>query len=318
MSYTVTEHQTDGTQNTYPFRFAGDGKGYLQASDIVVEMRKAEGGLWLPVTTGWSLSGTNQITFLTPPAKSDLINLRIRRVVSKEVPYATFDRGVVLDMKSLNNSFIHLLDICQEMLDGFFPEGFYVKRDLNMGYHKIINLADGVDKNDAVNKGQLDVEKVRNDEQDTRLNSIEQGLVSNVGSRTVPAFTVAKEGQTKWELPLPAISCVLYINGVFQNQLLGAFTLKDSVITFAEPLRDGDEVYALLGSGVASPDNYSTYEADAVGISEVDLHVLPVGVKVYLDGLRQTGGAFTVEGTKVKFSEPLPECKVTIEYSTGG
>ena len=318
MSYTVTEHQTDGVQNTYPFRFAGEGKGYLQASDIVVEMRKEEGGLWLPISTGWSLSGTNQITFLTPPARSEIVNLRIRRVVDKEVPYATFDRGVVLDMKSINNSFIHLLDICQEMLDGFFPDGFYIKRDLNMGFHRIINLADGVDKNDAVNKGQLDVEKVRNDEQDLRLASIEQGLVSNVGSRTVPTFTVATEGQTKWSLPLPAISCVLYINGVFQNQLLGAFSLKDSVVTFAEPLRAGDEVYALLGSGIAAPDSNLVYEADVVGITEIDLGVIPVNVKVYLDGLRQTGGAFTVDSTKVKFSEVLPSCRVTIEYSIGG
>lgn len=255
MAYSYTDQRGDGVTRSFNFGFVGEDKGYIRASDIQVWSSPDWRG-WQQVS-GWTLSGTNQITFLTPPANGTTI--RIRRVVDKVKPFAKFDRSVTLDMQSLNNAFIQMLEVSHEIMDGFFPAGFFFKDDLNMGGNSITNMREGVNGTDAVNFDQLQVQKIRNDQQDQRLQAIESSMVDNVGTRTVPYYLVAVGGETRWQLPLPFQQAILYINGVFQNQNLGAFSVSGNGFNFAEPLQKGDEVYALLGSGVATPSDYITY-----------------------------------------------------------
>lgn len=246
MSYTYTDHVANGSQVTFPFRFAGRDKAYISATDVQVGF--VEAGTWLPAT-GWTLSGTNQITFLTPPTEGKQI--RIRRIVDKINPYAYFERGNVLDINSLNNSFIKNLQVSQEILDGFFPEGFYFKADLDMGGHKIINLHEGSESGDAVNYDQFK-------ELSDRVNEIESDL-TGLSHRTVPMYYIATGGESRWEIGHWTFdAAILFINGVFQNQNLGAFTISNNGFNFAEPLQKGDEVYALVGSRIAAPNEYVT------------------------------------------------------------
>lgn len=246
MSYTYTDHVANGSQVTFPFRFAGRDKAYISAADVQVGF--VEAGTWLPAT-GWTLSGTNQITFLTPPTEGKQI--RIRRIVDKINPYAYFERGNVLDINSLNSSFIKNLQVSQEILDGFFPEGFYFKTDLDMGGHKIINLHEGSESGDAVNYDQFK-------ELSDRVNEIESDL-TGLSHRTVPMYYIATGGESRWEIGHWTFdAAILFINGIFQNQNLGAFTISNNGFNFAEPLQKGDEVYALVGSKLAAPDEHVT------------------------------------------------------------
>lgn len=318
MSYTFTEHTANGTQTTFPFRFAGRDKGYLRASDILVEVRND--GVWNTVS-GWTLTGTNQITFNVPPAANT--KLRIRRVVEKEEPYAEFDRGVTLDMKSLNNSFIHLLEVSQELLDGFYPDGYFVKQDVSWGGHKITDLADGTNPGDAVNKGQLDaIDKKHTDwnaKQDIEIAGLKAGMTSGIAHRTVPWYTIAQGGEISVKPPYEFQDALVFLNGVLQHQIVGAYSISDNTITFAEPLVVGTEVYVLVGSRVATSEpniqlelNFDLVEGQQV----VKIGSAFKYIEVYLDGLLQPKLAYQVDGDTVTFSEGVPECRMTAKIIT--
>lgn len=318
MSYTFTEHTANGTQTTFPFRFAGRDKGYLRAADILVEVRENDG--WSTVS-GWTLTGTNQITFNVPPMANT--RLRIRRVVEKEEPYAEFDRGVTLDMKSLNNSFIHLLEVSQEILDGFYPEGYYVKQDVSWGGHKITDLADGTNPGDAVNKGQLDaIDKKHtdwNNKQDIEIAGLKAGMTSGIAHRTVPWYTIAQGGEVSVKPPYEFQDALVFLNGVLQHQIVGAYSISNNTITFAEPLVAGTEVYVLIGSRVATSEpniqlelNFDLVEGQQV----VKIGSAFKYIEVYLDGLLQPKLAYQVDGDIVTFSEGVPECRMTAKIIT--
>lgn len=323
MSYTFTEHKTDGVTTTFPFSFAGKDKAYLRSSDVVVFLRVS--GKWTEVTN-WSLSGTNQITFTSPPAASPDINLRIRRIVPKINPYAEFDRGVTLDMRSLNYSFIQNLEVVQELMDGFFPEGFFYKEDLNMGFNKIVNLKAGTEPFDAVNYTQLytvdQKHTLWNQQQDVQIEGLKSSLQSGTAHRTIPWFTTAAEGQTVVNVPYSFKSALVYRNGVLMYELNNAVKIENNTIIFSEPLFAGDEILVLVGSRTASPEDG---EAEIVIEVTEGQTVVPIGspfsgISVLLDGLGQPSSAYAVEGQSLRFSEPLPECTLiaNITISAGG
>lgn len=313
MSYTYTEHTADGAQTTFPFRFAGRDKAYLKAADILVEVYRD--GKWV-ATSGWQLTGTNQITFTVAPSAGT--KLRIRRVMEKEYPYAEFDRGITLDMKSLNNSFIHLLSITQELLDGFYPEGYFVKQDVNYGGHKITNLGDGTDPKDAVNKSQLDaVDKKHTDwntQQDVEIAGIKKGMVSSVAHRTIPWYMVAQGGEQIIRPPYTFDDAMVFINGVLQHEIAGAVSVGHDVITFPEPLVAGDEVYVLIGSRLTPPTTEDTilfHQEVSAGTQSIDFVTQFKRIDVYLDGLYQPNHTFEIFGSTITFSEPLPDCSLS-------
>lgn len=314
MAYTYVERKGDGVSTSFNFAFAGEDKGYIRANDIVVETA-VSGDDYKPAT-GWSLSGTNQITFLTPPAID--LNIRIRRVVDKNKPFAKFDRNVTLDMVSLNNSFIQNLQVVQEIMDGFLPDGFFYKGNLNLGGHRIVNMSPGVDPMDGVNMTQHNQVVAENIRQDKDIASIKSSLTSGVANRTVPWLYIAVGGETKLTPPFVFDGCLLFINGVLQFELDGAFTINSNSITLSEPLKAGTKVYVLLGSKIAPAilDEAKEVSFDVVkGATSVTL-AEPFGrLKVFLDGLRQPIAAYVVTGQVITFTEPLPACRVTVEYT---
>lgn len=311
MSFTFTEHRTDGTTTTFPFRFAGKDKGYLRSSDVVVYLKV--GGVWTEARN-WSLSGTNQITFTTAPAESTDINLRIRRIVPKVDPYAEFARGVTLDMRSMNYAFIQNLQAVQEIMDGFFPSGFFYKEDLNMGFNKIVNLAPGNEPFDAVNYTQLyavdQKHTLWNQQQDLVLEGLKSSLSSGTSHRTIPWLYVASGGEDFIQVPYIFTSALVFINGVLQFEIAGAIEIRNNGIQLAENLTKGDEVLVLVGSRIASPEdgvaeiNIQVGEGATVINLNVDFNLLTV----FLDGLKQPITAYDVEGQTIKFKEPLPAC----------
>lgn len=255
MSYSYQPHTTNASQATYTFSFAGIDPGYISTEHLVVEVRASGQSEFTTLDNArWYISGTNQIT-LTPtiaaPADGKN-NLRIRRVVPKDVPYASFPRGSMIDMRNLDRSFIQMLEAFQEFLDGFLPVGFYFQQNINMNGHKFTNLGPGTQSGDSVNWDQWD-------NHEKRIVALETDL-TELSSRTIPFYYIATGGETRWgNLPLKFSTAIMFINGVFQNQNLGAFSISDSGFNFAEPLVKGDEVYVLLGSSLAGPDDYVTF-----------------------------------------------------------
>lgn len=232
MSFTFTEHTANGVQVTFPFSFAGRDKGYIKASDIIVE--QFVGSDWITVN-GWSLSGTNQITFIVAPASG--VKLRIRRVVDKDQPYAEFSRGVALDMNSLNNSFIHILEITQELLDGFYSQGYFIKQNVNYGGNKITNLGDGTDPMDGVNKRQLDALDTKhtnwNNKQDTQIAAIIAGIETGTNRAYFAPISVPA-GTTVVDTGVPGVAYEVLLDGLAQPT--SAYTHNNGVLTFSEPL----------------------------------------------------------------------------------
>ena len=330
MGYTFTEHTANGTQVTYPFRFAGRDKGYLRASDVRVDT--LQGDTWTKVTSGWQLTGTNQITFDVAPAAG--LKIRIRREVPKENPYAEFDRGVTLDMKSLNGSFIHILEITQEILDGFYPEGYFIKQNVSWGGHKITDLADGTEPGDAVNFGQLNAldnklqnkieekdakQTAWNKRQDEQIIGLLKSFESNISNNAAPWTYEAVGGETKVAPPFFFNSALVWRDGVFQDDLAGAFEIVNNEIRFAQPaLCKGERISVLIGSSIAVPDVGNVFRMSyniTEGTTVVNLGTTVGGVEVYLDGLLQDEGAYTLseDYRTLTFTESLPECRMLVK-----
>ena len=257
MAFTFDEKITDGVTTVYTFSFAGADTGYISKSDIIVEVRASGQDLWeLLDSSLWLLQGTNQIQLISAIAMpaDGLPNMRVRRVVDKDQPYATFERGAMLDMLSLNRSFIQIVESIQELLDGFYPEGFIMRQDLDMSGHKVINMGDGTNPKDAINKGQLDPVIQVNDEQNARLEALEDSIDITETVTMMPWYFKSVGGETVLAPPFAFTVAQVYINGVHQNNLDGAFTVASNQITLAEPLLAGDIIYAMLGTPLMCVD----------------------------------------------------------------
>lgn len=117
MPFSYTQHTGDGVRRDFSFTFVGQDNGYFTNRDIKFTVDGAE--------APFSLTSTNTLQASTaPPAGSTVI---IRRVMPKAETYADFSSGNNFGQEVLNNSFLQLLYVVHELLDGWFPEGFTVR-----------------------------------------------------------------------------------------------------------------------------------------------------------------------------------------------
>lgn len=157
MAYSFSTSVGDAVTTVFAFTFTGLDKGYLNKSDVHVELVD-EQGVWAEVqfNTGWVFETTNSIRFLqTPPPVNTKFphNIRIRRIMDKSSPYADWSVGQNFDEQTLDNSFLKLLYIEHELLDGFGMRD--ATGNINMHGYRITDMADAVDDNDAVNLNQV-------------------------------------------------------------------------------------------------------------------------------------------------------------------
>jgi len=118
MAFSYVKRSGNGTQKAFTFSFTGQDEGYFRDEDLVVVV---DGAL-----ASFSLTSSNTLELsVAPPAGED--NVLIRRVMPKDVPYADFKRGNNFGQEVLNNSFLQLLYIVHESLDGFFSEGYTIQ-----------------------------------------------------------------------------------------------------------------------------------------------------------------------------------------------
>lgn len=117
MAFSYVQATGDGVNNAYTFSFTGQDQGYLRESDIEVTVDEAPASFTL-------LSSNSLELGIVPDEGSTII---IRRVMPKDETYADFKSGNNFGQEVLNNSFLQLLYVVHELLDGWFPEGFTVR-----------------------------------------------------------------------------------------------------------------------------------------------------------------------------------------------
>lgn len=253
MSYTYSTAIGDGVTVAFPFSFAGQDNGYIAVSNIHVYVAGSEVSFSV-------LSNDPNKVYLTvaPPVGAEVL---IRRIMPKDVPYSDFSRGNPFSQDTLNNTNLQQLYIVQEIFDGYLPQGFFFRTDIDMGGHKFFNLGDGVDAGDSVNFGQLTVEHDKNVEQDTRLTAIEDGLTTpTIVNYISQLFVSTTGGETTINTTNGFHAGAVYIDGVFQHKLAGAYSQSGGVVTLAEPLLLGQQVYLILGSDLPEESLYPSLE----------------------------------------------------------
>lgn len=245
MNFSYTRDVGDGVKTVFTISFAGQDNGYISTTNVHVFVDGTE----VPFTI--NPTDPNKVYLSTAPAVG--ADVLIRRIMPKSIPYSDFKNGNPFSQDTLNNTNLQQLYVVQELLDGFLPEGFYYKQDVNMGGYNIKNLGDAVDPDDAVKKEVTD-------DLNNRLEGIESGF-SELVTNTIPWKYVANGGEQILSPPYTFQGALLFINGV--SQVLGsgyAYTVSDSTITLAEPLNEGDLVFALIGTLPAPPSGFATYD----------------------------------------------------------
>ena len=142
---------------------------------------------------------------------------------------------------------------------------------------------------------------------------------SGIAHRTVPWYTIAQGGEISVKPPYEFQDALVFLNGVLQHQIVGAYSISNNTITLAEPLVAGTEVYVLVGSRVATSEpniqlelNFDLVEGQQV----VKIGSAFKYIEVYLDGLLQPKLTYRVDGDTVTFSEGVPECRMTAKIIT--
>lgn len=143
MAFSYVERSGDGSTTTFTFNFSGQDEGYINGSDIEVTVDGSSVDFIQP--------STNSVE-ITPAPAAGTNNILIRRVMPKDRTYADFRTGNNFGQEILNNSFLQSLYIIQELLDGWFPEGFSFQTPVKFGYNIKMNGNDivGVNKLEAV------------------------------------------------------------------------------------------------------------------------------------------------------------------------
>lgn len=241
-NYSYVTHLGDGSTTMFALSVSGENIGYFRTSDIHAYVDDLE----VPFT----INPASPHLVIIQPAPAQGAEVLLRRQVPADRPYADFMRGNNFGQRQVNNTFLQQLYLTQEIIDGFYPEGYYSKQDLNMGGHILTNLGDGSDATDSVNKGQLDMVDEKhttwNGEQDERMNQIEQSLAAgDLTYRRVIWY--AEEGQELFN-PNAIFSTVinLYVNGVHQTPL-DNYEVIDGQLIRVYPLTEGDKVVAIIG-----------------------------------------------------------------------
>lgn len=234
-------YKGDGSRTQFPLVSAGENIGYFRTSDIHTYVNEKE------VDNVIQPQSPHIVSIVpAPDAGTDVL---IRREMPVKAPYSDFARGNNFGHRQVNNSFLQQLYLTQEIIDGFLPDGFYFKQNINMGGFIIENLGEGTSSDHAINKGQLDVVDKKhtdwNNIQDTRLNSIEAGI----GTTSLPSVSysyVSVGGEIKLSLPYKVSQVFMVIlNGIVQTRY-SAWDIIAGDVVLAEALEEDDEVTVII------------------------------------------------------------------------
>ena len=137
MALSVTRYKGDGRRREFTFSFTGADKGYLRDSDVYVFIDRKEAGFRLTSPSSIELLPTEE----TPAVGAEI---EIRRIMPKDKNFAEFKKGNNFRESVLNNTFLQLLYLVHELLDGYFSGNVEFQDDVSFLNDVLINGTLGV------------------------------------------------------------------------------------------------------------------------------------------------------------------------------
>lgn len=157
MATTENKYTGDGSTTRYSIQFE-----YLNESDIKVSLQ--EPGQAAQNTTAFTFANATTIQLNSPPTAG--YEVRIFRETSNDTLISKFFAGSAIRAVDLNKNFEQTLFSVQEVLARFIDRTQAIfQNNVDLGGFKIVNLGNGTNANDAVNKSQLDATQNYNDTQ---------------------------------------------------------------------------------------------------------------------------------------------------------
>ena len=148
---TQSLYTADGNTTKYSIDFE-----YLKESDVKVSLDGAE-------TTAFTLANATTVNLNSIPNAG--VTVRVFRTTDNEELESRFFAGSAIRAADLNKNFEQTLFSVQEVLARFIDRTQAIfQNNVDLGGFKIVNLGDGTDANDAVNKSQLDATQNANDQ----------------------------------------------------------------------------------------------------------------------------------------------------------
>lgn len=218
---------------------------YFEKDDIT--LYRNLGTTPLVLGTDWQWDGDTTINLLTDTPVPDGEYITVRRNTNIDRAFNIYDGGAAFSRDTLDENFKQMIYLAQEFTEGNGLTGLYFPLDMH-GF-KIVNLGDGTDPGDAVNKGQLDVV-------DSRVAAIENTFVSSTTSYPWHRLTTV-DGEDTFSPPFVFDKAALYINGACQTPDY-SFIVVNNQILVASPLPAGTMVFARLGEDVQDSDGFVT------------------------------------------------------------
>lgn len=150
MAYSIIQTTASGSTNTFTIDFT---LGFNNRNEVTCQVNNEVDGLGDPVyrTLTWINDGLVTVDGALLTAGWPVV---FKRTVTKTALIHDYSNGEAIEESNLDESNKQTLMAVHEVLDGRFGSPF--QDDLDMGTHKIVNLAAGVASTDAVNKAQLD------------------------------------------------------------------------------------------------------------------------------------------------------------------
>lgn len=291
-------HVGDGTTTHYVLAIAGENMGYFRTTDIKVYVNGTGVASRVDFTSPHIV-----ILEVAPSVGADVL---IRREMPEDKPYANFERGNNFGHRQVNNTFVQQLYLTQEIIDGFKTKDYYEKQNLNMGGFQLDNLRKGTEAGNAVEYEQWDERAVDGED---RIEDLENSTKFESNITTMPFRYTAAGGESIVTTNYIFGFALLYINGIGQT-LGNSFNILEGDFLLAEPLEEGDSVYAVISKPFQS---YATFVGSgdwfytAMG-GEVQIEMGVVFSKMILtiNGIVQIPTqAYSTLGTSLTLAEPL-------------
>lgn len=156
----------NGAAETYTYSFNAISLDYVKVGlknsngtfDEIPQTGKKTGWETGDPIYAWTIdSSTNTISMTDTQFPAGTGNVRVYRDTDLDDIPITFTAGSALSAAQLNENFSLIFDATQEIESNYVQEdGASFSQVLDANSNKVINVADGTNDNDAVNKGQLD------------------------------------------------------------------------------------------------------------------------------------------------------------------
>lgn len=250
-----------------------------------------------------------------------------------KVPLKTLTSGY-FSTQLLNDNFDKIEQAIDNTLsrDGTGPNEML--SDLDMNNNEIYNVAAPTKESSLATKGYVDnlvessvaaeaairaSEDIRVKDESTAytnlavsnaLSSLNQELIEG-DVKTVRYSTVAYEGQSAFVVPFSGFKVAeVYVNGVHQSNLNGAYTITNTTFNFSQALSQGDIVFFVLGVGYeieeASNVSYELYTATE-GQTNFQLTYTPIMEEtlLFINGVKQVQNSYLLNLDTIVLSEGL-------------